>query len=169
MSVDETLRYLSPEAFKIYLRFVSAKPLVLKGLTEKLKKSKVTSSSSGNVILDKKRHFRRQRYLFWLRWLIYPRLLWLKPPTVHLGRRGRQECNVWLSIEKEAAKLAEVCECTSGFGLEFVHCIVMWWERALLLAKLQCLRGWLILSITFCCPASRVMCFMQSLLSVIKV
>lgn len=64
MSVDATLRYLSPAAFKIYLRFVSVKPLVLKGLTEKLKKSKVTSSGSRNIILDKKHHFRRQRYLF---------------------------------------------------------------------------------------------------------
>lgn len=63
MSVDVILSYLSPEAFKIYLRFISVKPLVLMGLTAKLKKSKVTSSSSGNLILDKKRHFRRQRYL----------------------------------------------------------------------------------------------------------
>lgn len=105
VSVDATLRYLSPEAFKIYLRFLSVKPLVLKGLTEKLKKSKVTSSSSCNVVLDKKHHFRRQRYLSWLGWLTYPRLLGLKPPAVCLGRRGRQECNVW-QYQKRGSKVS---------------------------------------------------------------
>lgn len=64
MSVDATLRHLSTEAFKIYLRFFSVKPLVLKGLTEKLKKSKVTSSSSGNVILDKKTPFQKTEIPF---------------------------------------------------------------------------------------------------------
>lgn len=41
------------------------------------------------------------------------------------------------------------------------------WSLKLLLAKLKWLRGWLILSITFCCLTFRVMCFMLSLVPVL--
>lgn len=88
MSVDETLRYLSPEAFKIYLRFVSVKPLVLKGLTEKLKKSKVTSSSSGNT-RKQKAPFQKAEIPFLIKMINLSKTVMIKTSNCAFGEKRK--------------------------------------------------------------------------------
>lgn len=95
----------------MYLRFVSVKPLVLKGLAEKLKR--LLHPVLVTCLLGQKVLFQKAEILFLLKVINLSKTVMIKTSN-SMGSEGREEYNAadCLSIKREATKLVVVCTCT---------------------------------------------------------
>lgn len=65
-------------------------------------------------LLGQKALFRKAEIPLLLKVINLPKTIMIKTFNCMFGGEGREDCNVadYLSIKREAAKLAEVCKCT---------------------------------------------------------